>query len=803
MSKIIVIPLDERPCNAIYPIQLSHMSPNTVVVPPIALLGHKKQPANIEAIHNWLLKEAKEATAIVVAFDMLLYGGIIPSRLHNNDVATLSHRLNILFKIKENNPQIKIYGYSLIMRNPSYSSNDEEPDYYEEWGEAIHMRGVYEHKKLLGTLTSHEVSKLESIQKTMPLAYYEDYTHRRHTNKIMNKKIVQLKKQGIVDELVIPQDDSSPYGLTKQDQLEMIQYIKDAHLENDILIYPGADEVSLTLLARLITHKEKTFLIYPYYRHVEGKNIIPLYEDRPLSMSVEAQIKSAGCQLALTLEEADAVLFLNNTNGSMLDLLPHLQEDSRYDHVSLQEFLNHVEDYDGTKGIADVYYTNGSDTCLIQGLQERALLFTVHGYAGWNTSSNTLGTAISMLVMHHFYGHNPQHLRHKNMNLAHRYVEDYLYQAKTRDEIIHHKLDQYHCTYFRVDGPQGQVAGDVGHRLEEEIELLFADTPYNIYLRQCLLPWERMFEVQVDLTLDTPLKTIGIDLGGTQIKGAVVCEDGYVMQEECIPTHAQEGRQGILSQLCTVVESLMEAHTVSAIGIGTAGRVNTETGQIIYATDNLPGWQGVGLKACMEKAYNIPTFVDNDGNTALLGEMWLGAGKHYKDAVMITLGTGVGGAIFQKGDILRGAHYHGGELGHMTLYRHGKECNCGRQGCVEQYLSGTALIKSAQEAISPHIKHGKEFMMYYKENDQRAVKIMHRLIEDMQAFIADLEVIIDPECIIIGGGVMESAHLWWHLLEDKQPYIQAQLLPARLGNHAGYMGAAWMALQQIKSRCKS
>ena len=147
---------------------------------------------------------------------------------------------------------------------------------------------------------------------------------------------------------------------------------------------------------------------------------------------------------------------------------------------------------------------------------------------------------------------------------------------------------------------------------------------------------------------------------------------------------------------------------INGIGIGSAGRINIETGVVEYATDNLPGWHGFPLQTWVEEHYEIPTVVDNDANTALLGELYFSDQLfHQQNTVMLTIGTGVGGANYFFGQIVRGAHHQSGEWGHMVLYPEGRPCNCGKSGCAEQYLSGTAIRAQAEKVTGLVFEHGR------------------------------------------------------------------------------------------------
>ncbi|WP_202077422.1 ROK family protein [Caldalkalibacillus salinus] len=297
---------------------------------------------------------------------------------------------------------------------------------------------------------------------------------------------------------------------------------------------------------------------------------------------------------------------------------------------------------------------------------------------------------------------------------------------------------------------------------------------------------------------------IGIDIGGTAIKGAVVDPTGVIMdQVERQQNALVQGKDGILHTLGEVVDQLI--HTTpqcAGIGVGTAGRVDIRTGRIVYSTDNLPDWQGTALKAWIEERYQRPAVIDNDANAALIGEHWLGGHPPVHSVTMLTLGTGVGGANLVHGELYRGKHCQGGEWGHVVLVPGGIPCNCGLNGCIEQYLSGTALVRAANVAHNNIIfkyEHGRQVFQAYKNGDTHARRVVHDYLYYLSLVIHNLSVSLDPELIIIGGGVIHSKQMWWHSLNQQleDMSVTTQVVPAKLGNQAGMMGAAKLMLNHL------
>ncbi|WP_235857466.1 ROK family protein [Paenibacillus albiflavus] len=296
---------------------------------------------------------------------------------------------------------------------------------------------------------------------------------------------------------------------------------------------------------------------------------------------------------------------------------------------------------------------------------------------------------------------------------------------------------------------------------------------------------------------------IGIDIGGTSIKAIVANQDGIVLDQTRVATDASQGKTHIVNKVDEAIHFLLADHPdVQAIGIGTAGRVNADTGQIVYATDNLPGWMGFHIKEWFEKAFQLPVAVDNDANTALLGEQWQGAGQGVSNIVMLTLGTGVGGANMIKDELVRGAHWNGGEWGHVVLIPDGHPCNCGLQGCIEQYLSGSALVRLASEESGQTYSTGQEVLKDYKLRVPAIMKVMAKFIHHLSLVLHNLHIGINPQTIVIGGGLIDAKQLWWDelLIKLHQMSPQIDVRPALLGNHAGAIGSAKLALQMMERR---
>lgn len=492
MKKIVYLPLDERPCNAEFGAFLLQDNPDYQLVKPSeAELGRKKTPASYEKLSAFLQRECKDAYGLVLSVDMLLYGGIVPSRLHFYSADELEKRLQLLQMIKQDNPALKIYAFSLIMRCPQYSSSDEEPDYYETCGREIFLYGQNEHKYALGvidkqTYETQKATLFPKVEKDLP-----DFLQRRTVNiQALEKTLSMLGT--VIDKFVIPQDDSSPYGYTAIDQARVKAYVKDNGLP-EVDIYPGADEVGMTLLSALVTDdKGYAPTICPVYPDEACKKVIPLYEDRAVEKSIASQIKNAGGIVTDNEEEADILLFCNLPVGQMKNYTEQFGE--QYDKRNLPKYVEKMQTYirqGRTVAAADIAYCNGGDIEWTKRMDESFGLFALGGYAGWNTSSNTLGTVICQAVLYHFYGDTATHRRFT----AERIYEDVGYCSYARKHICDNVLPAMGLDYFHADGRIGKVSAIVTDTLNGYVQANYPTVYANYQIATCEMPWSRMFEV--------------------------------------------------------------------------------------------------------------------------------------------------------------------------------------------------------------------------------------------------------------------------------------------------------------------
>ncbi len=299
---------------------------------------------------------------------------------------------------------------------------------------------------------------------------------------------------------------------------------------------------------------------------------------------------------------------------------------------------------------------------------------------------------------------------------------------------------------------------------------------------------------------------IGLDVGGTNIKGGAISPAGGILYRRKIETNVAGGRDKVTDNLVALIKDIineMKAPPI-AVGLGVAGLVRGEEG-IIAESPNFPDWIEYDLKTPLEKALKLKVIIENDANAAALGEGWLGAGKGEKNFCLLTLGTGIGGGVVLGGKIWRGVDGMAGELGHINIYPEGRSCGCGNRGCLEQYASAQGIIKSAGEKMSSNDYQkpitARGVFELAQKGDDLAKDILSGVGSSLGIAITDLVNILNVRLFIIGGGV---AGAWDYFIGDLKEEIltraykvtgeNVRIEKAVLGDEAGMIGAALLAM---------
>ena len=492
-----MLPLDERPCNYDYP-QMMPQADYRLVLPPREYMGDKKRPADTEKLAAWLKEEVIDADACIISMDTLIYGGIVPSRLHEEELDTLFARARTIEPLRLANPRMKLYLFQLIMRCPDYSLSDEEPDYYDQYGRDIHYYGRYTHLEKLGKMTDADRADFKRIKETIDPDCLNDYLARRDKNIRVLLNDLEYIRNGTADYFIVPQDDAAVYGFTTMDQMRVREYLKAHTLHRKTAMYPSADDTGLTLLGRAVAElngvKPKIFV---HYASSKAAAVVPWFEDRALDETIKYHILSVGGQRVYSPCEADIVLAVNMGSGMWHEDQPEYT--TAYDvERNLAEFVAYISyslECGKIVAIGDVATCNGSDGELLRLLRAEDLLLKIHAYAGWNTSSNTLGTTICQAVLYYFGKDDTGTKKF----LLHRYYEDMGYMGHVRKYVLENVLPALGLDNFHTDGESGKAAAAVREELISYMRKNFPELAAlvkEVHIRQ---PWRRMFETDVKL----------------------------------------------------------------------------------------------------------------------------------------------------------------------------------------------------------------------------------------------------------------------------------------------------------------
>ncbi|MDO4432684.1 MAG: ROK family glucokinase [Aerococcaceae bacterium] len=318
-------------------------------------------------------------------------------------------------------------------------------------------------------------------------------------------------------------------------------------------------------------------------------------------------------------------------------------------------------------------------------------------------------------------------------------------------------------------------------------------------------------------------KILGIDLGGTSVKMAIISSEGEILEKWTIATNILEDGSHIVPDMIQSIREHLDRYGLTTadflgIGMGSPGKVDAHAGTVIGAY-NL-NWRTLQpVREAFQAAFDVPFFIDNDANVAALGEQWKGAGNNADDVVLFTLGTGVGGGIVTNGQLVRGFGGAAGEVGHITVdTENGFDCTCGKKGCLETVASATGIVNLARQfaeeyvgdsPIKAAVDNGdvvtsKDIFEASKAGDFFAEQVVERFAKYLGLAVAHIACTLNPSSIVLGGGVSAAGE---YLLEQIKPFYHAYTFPqirentqlalATLGNDAGVIGAAQLVrLQQ-------
>jgi Protein of unknown function (DUF4127) len=438
MKRVIVgLPVDGRPAVRSQVQALVACAGWQLRLPEVAALGHFRVPADRDALAQWLLDEGDAADGFVLSLDMLVYGGLVPSRFVPDELPALRRRLALVQALKARWPHKPVFAFAATMRISNNNVADEEKPYWADHGQQL-WAWSYHGDRAAVTGDAVSAALARGAEAAIPARVREDYFATRQRNFEVNRSAVRMVGRGHIDRLVLPQDDTAEWGLNIAERRALQAEATGLGLQERVSICPGADEVMHTLCARLVSQLEgraplRVLLALSDPAHIGGLHA--LYEDRPVLESVASQVQAVDAVLADDGSSADALLAL------------HTQGSAQGDHAMKRalplsmpvaaDWLARLRDWQQSGKpllLADLAYANGGDPALLSQLGSpghAGALPLPQAYAGWNTASNSLGSLLATAVLAQGRWHGAA----AREALALRLLEDGLYQGVLRQSL--------------------------------------------------------------------------------------------------------------------------------------------------------------------------------------------------------------------------------------------------------------------------------------------------------------------------------------------------------------------------------
>lgn len=520
-GRVALVPIDDRPATTQFAQWIAKIADHEIVMPPRTLLGRFTQPGDTARLGEWLRDlDAPEVDALIVSIDMLAFGGLVASREPLISLEEAHRNLKPIREVRRRHPDLPIFAFNIIKRVAPTAHR----------GTRAYRADLTRYVQLVDQVEKTKDPKaraeLEAIRKRLPEAVIKADREARERNLQISLEMIELVREGIVDFLVLAQDDAQIYGLHRQAQARLHERIKQLGLQERVKVYNGADEVSNVLVSRALLSKYRFVpKVFPVYSSDRGRQAIGAFEDHPLEYSVTSQITASGAVVTDSPTEADYFLYVNALEQT---------------EQEFQTFLFHlIADVKAGKyvGVGDVLfkpYSGSSDPRLIEGLCRAGVLDRLIAYAGWNTPSNALGTSIPQANMYVLYRKKLSdrlqravacETAHREF-LLHRYVDDYGYHAFVRPMAYKFITDILTQETDELDRAGYEQLNRLVESWMKRLVLAFFDQDFRgrtyelgifegkrweleiVALRDLRihLPWPRAFEVSLEYAMETRVK---------------------------------------------------------------------------------------------------------------------------------------------------------------------------------------------------------------------------------------------------------------------------------------------------------
>jgi len=495
VKRLLFVPLDDRPATRETVLDLLPLLGAGWATPPRDLLGHRRRPADLDALFRWVEREAVTADAMIASAEVLLHGGLVASRLSADPMEALWRRLDRLARLAA---RVPTYLSAITPRIPSEGSS-EEPSYWGPYGDLLR---TYSTCLDAGELTGNEIRFRRAMEalESVPTAVVDDLLRRRRRHLLVNLELLLLAAQGGLRALLIGQDDAEPHGLARAD-LAVLRRFCWRMGGGRAYVSIGADELGARLLARLANDAAgRAPRVCVRYTFPEARRSVPRYEPAPLEETVAEHLTASGC--AVVDNEPEVLLWVHNFSGAQQREAVDQRGAPPAPVRTVTAALAEASARGIVCGCADVRFANGADETLVRSLLAREDLAGLAGYAGWNTCSNSLGTAIAQTVLfHHARGQlSEARLRQiRRRYLVRRLLDDWGYQAIVRPYLAREVVPRLGADSSAL-GPHAAAVQEAAlQRMREEILPPVVRALGPFVLEGIAFPWDRLFEVEVKL----------------------------------------------------------------------------------------------------------------------------------------------------------------------------------------------------------------------------------------------------------------------------------------------------------------
>ena len=491
--RIAFLPLDDRPITRGAFLRLAAAAGIEVVTPPRSMLGARRLPADVEALWAWASGEGAEADLLIASAELLIYGGLVPSRIGHESLDRCFALAARFAEARRRVPHRRLLVSASNLRLPQTPDASEEPEYWTEYGPQIFAYSYHAHR-FTQTRDASSQERAAAAEARIPQAVLADVMARRARNLTVLLSLIEQASRGDIDGLLIGQDDSAEYGFPQRDLRTIETAITDRGASARAWSTYGTDELSVRLLARgWLAAQHRVPGVRVAYTYPDNRDAIPRYEGQGLDRTVRSHIATAGCRKVEQGE--DLALFVHN--------FPAAQEEAPfqepYDPETLAAFFSDIASSAASAApfaVADVRYANGADRTFVDCLLRVPRAGRMQAYGGWNTSSNTLGMALAQALL-------PGGQAAQAFTVL-RFLDDWAYQAGVRQRLAAEIVPRYPGASAQRLGPALTPCAEAarGWLQEAYVPALAPVFGRGIAVTRVGFPWDRLFEVDLDVAVD-------------------------------------------------------------------------------------------------------------------------------------------------------------------------------------------------------------------------------------------------------------------------------------------------------------